>query len=122
MKLRFRVMPADVNEWEEAAADPRELVLKNCVLKAEAVALKHPECPVLAADTTVVLNGMILSKPADMAQARTMLMALSGKTHVVHTGVCLKFGQREISQSICETSRVTFGLSIKNAWKAIISL
>ena len=108
MKLRFRVMPADVNEWEEAAADPRELVLKNCVLKAEAVALKHPECPVLAADTTVALDGMILSKPADMAQARTMLMELSGKTHVVHTGVCLKFGQREISQSICETSRVTF--------------
>jgi septum formation protein len=49
-----------------------------------------PHRPVLAADTTVVIDGKILGKPADPAEAATMLRALSGQTHQVLTSVALR--------------------------------
>jgi septum formation protein len=63
--------------------------------KARAVAA-GPSDIVLGADTTVVLDGHVLEKPADAADARRMLGMLSGRRHEVVTGVCLVRGPREI--------------------------
>jgi septum formation protein len=60
----------------------------------------------LTADSTVVVADKIYNKPADFAEAVSMLSALSGKTHVVYTGVCMLSGQREIS--FTGVSKVTF--------------
>jgi septum formation protein len=80
---------ADVMEHEDPRTDPREMVLHNARLKAAAVARLHPDALVLGADTTVALGDRALNKPADLAESRAMLRSLSGREHVVHTGVCL---------------------------------
>jgi len=105
--IRFKVEPADIDELAEEA-DPRQLVLHNCELKAAEVAARHPDSPVLGADTTVSIDGCVLNKPAGLAQARVMLKRLSGRTHVVYTGICLIFRDRGIRESLCVSSEVTF--------------
>ena len=75
-----------------------------------------PDAPIVCADTTVALGRHILGKPADAAQARAMLAALSGTTHRVLTAVAVAAGRRRF-QALC-TSRVTFAamsaLQIRN--------
>lgn len=62
-----------------------------------------PIMPLLAADTTVILNGQVLGKPADRDDAIRILQALSGQTHQVHTAVALWSGERLLeSVSITE--------------------
>ncbi len=57
--------------------------------KAHDVQQQVPTLPVLAADTVVVLDTVVLNKPDDAAHARTMLRALAGRTHRVYTGLCM---------------------------------
>ena len=92
--LEFEVCVSDVEEvvlphWgaDQAA---RELARQ----KAEAVAAQHPEHCVIGADTVVVIDGHILEKPVDVADAAHMLRMLSGREHRVITGVCLARGDR----------------------------
>ncbi|KAF0093358.1 MAG: septum formation protein [Puniceicoccaceae bacterium 5H] len=106
MGLRFRVQPADVEELTEA--DPQTLVLHNAALKADAVSRLNPATPVLAADTTVALGGLVLNKPADLEEARSMLLLLSGQTHAVFTGVSLRWAEQDLREDFVETSHVTF--------------
>ncbi|MEJ5863817.1 Maf family protein [Pseudomonas farsensis] len=71
---------------------------------------------VLGADTTVVLDGTILGKPADREQALAMLGDLSGREHQVLTAVALTDGQRSLS--LCVTSTVRFrAISFDEAWR-----
>ena len=62
--------------------------------------------PVLAADTIVEIDGEVLGKPVDAADARRMLGLLSGRTHHVHTGVALRVGERLDVEVV--TTDVTF--------------
>ena len=87
--LPHRVVVAAVTEQEDPATDPAAMVLHNARLKAAAVSRSHPSALVLGADTTVALGDVSLNKPADLAESRAMLRRLSGRTHTVHTGVCL---------------------------------
>lgn len=88
--LPFAVCPADVEETIPPGISPRDAVMELSRKKALAVAEKAlPGQVILAADTVVVLEGRILGKPADAAEARAMLRALSGKEHFVYTGVAL---------------------------------
>jgi septum formation protein len=102
----FDVEPAHVDESESAGEPPRSYVLRVAALKARAIAAKHPADLVLAADTTVVVGGAMLAKPADDDDARRMLGLLSGRTHEVLTGVVLVCAGRE-SSAVVET-RVRF--------------
>jgi septum formation protein len=61
---------------------------------------------VLTADTVVILGNEVLNKPADRAEAIKMLSQLSGKTHLVITGVCILSKERE--ESFDDTTEVTF--------------
>ncbi len=65
-----------------------------------------PDAPILCADTTVALGRRILGKPADAAEARAMLTALSGQTHRVLTAVAVAAGRRRFE--MLSISRVTF--------------
>lgn len=86
-----RVIPANIDETALPDEGPFDLVERLARAKATAVAKEHAEEgePVVAADTIVALAGELLGKPADEADARRMLQALSGKTHQVATGVCI---------------------------------
>ncbi|MDD3180462.1 MAG: Maf family protein [Opitutaceae bacterium] len=88
--LSFTVVPAEVSEHEAADADPRTMVRHNAALKADWVAARHPQSLVLGADTTVFVNGTVLNKPRDLAEARAMLRLLSGRAHTVFTGLALR--------------------------------
>jgi septum formation protein len=64
-----------------------------------------PETYVLAADTTVVLDGVIIGKPETPDEARAMLRALRGRTHEVYTGVALRdFATGEVQTSLTVTT------------------
>jgi septum formation protein len=71
--------------------------------KAAAVAGDHPDRAVLAADTLVRVDGELLGKPADPADARRMLALLSGRWHEVLTGVVLVHGAGERGERIGHT-------------------
>jgi len=83
--LTFEVRPADIDESVHAGEPPIEYVRRLSVDKAAAVA--RPGEIVVAADTTVEVDGVILAKPVDGDDARRMLRLLSGRVHQVHTGV-----------------------------------
>jgi septum formation protein len=97
--IAFEVMPADVDESTVAGERPADYVRRLAEAKAMAVAGRVGGALVLAADTTVVAGGEILGKPVDIADARRMLRALSGRTHDVLTAVTL--GRR--SPAVLET-------------------
>jgi septum formation protein len=85
----FEVHPAHVNEDLDPDEDPIAYVVRLARDKAQAVfgAVNDPDAIVLGADTTVTLDGHILAKPEDVADAARMLRLLSGRTHRVITGV-----------------------------------
>jgi len=104
----FDVVTAGVEEDENPAAEPRALVARNAARKADAVAGREPAAWVLGADTTVCVDGHVLNKPADAAEARAMLRRLSGRTHTVYTGLALRHGDRGLAWDATESSEVTF--------------
>jgi septum formation protein len=81
----FDVARSDVDETPRPGEPPIELVQRLAREKALAVAQRFPERPVLGADTIVVLDGLVLGKPADAAEATAMLQALRGRSHTVHS-------------------------------------
>ncbi|MBT5900966.1 MAG: septum formation protein Maf [Opitutaceae bacterium] len=87
--IPFEVQVADVVEQEERDRDPRQLVAHNANLKASWVADRNPAAWILGADTTVFVDEQVLNKPADLKEARSMLMELSGRSHSVFTGMVL---------------------------------
>jgi len=89
--IPFVVRAAPVDESTIAGETPAEYVKRLACAKAHAVAAAPHEI-VLGADTTVVVDGEILAKPEDAADARRMLKLLSGRQHDVLTGICLKRG------------------------------
>jgi septum formation protein len=86
--LEFDVNPADIDESVRAGELPADYVMRLSGEKAAAVAGRFgADVIVVAADTTVDVDGQILEKPVDDADACRMLTLLSGRTHLVHTGV-----------------------------------
>jgi len=83
------VAPRDVAEDLPAGEPPRATVTRHARAKAHSVAAAHPGRLLLGADTIVVLDGAAFGKPADEAEARTMLAALQGRTHTVFTGLAV---------------------------------
>ena len=79
-----------------------------------------PARPVLTADTTVTLDGRILGKPADHAQAMDMLRFLSGRTHQVLTSIALK--HHDEFWQLTHTSEVTFAVLSDDAMRAYCAL
>jgi septum formation protein len=89
--LTFDVVPAEIDESVRSGEDPATYVARLSQEKARAVAERRgPGAIVVAADTTVDVDGRILEKPVDAADARRMLESLSGRTHLVHTGVTVR--------------------------------
>lgn len=78
--------------FDEFVSDNRPVeaeVLDFAVGKAAAVARKHPESIVIGSDTMILVEGSKIGKPKNVAEARQMLRALSGKTHVIFTSVAI---------------------------------
>ncbi|TVR51146.1 MAG: septum formation protein Maf [Puniceicoccaceae bacterium] len=106
--LRFRVVVPEVEELESAPGGPEAMVIENARRKAARVREWHPGAVVLAADTTVHLDGRIFNKPADREEAVRMLAALAGRPHWVSTAVALGGPAMEAPEVEVERSRVVF--------------
>ena len=103
--IPFLVRPADIDETPLDGESPVDHVRRLARAKAEAVSAA-PEEIVLAADTVVVVDGLILGKPAGPADAARMLRLLSAREHQVLTGVCFRaYGRTMVDQ---ESTRVWF--------------
>jgi septum formation protein len=101
--IAFDVVPADVEE--ESSGDPRAVAAENARRKALAV----PGGLVLGADTVVAVDGDILGKPRDAAQAREYVARLAGRAHEVVGGVALAHDGAVAAEHL-EVTRVEFRL------------
>jgi septum formation protein len=87
--IPFELFPVDVDEQFRLGEKPEHAVARLAEAKATVAASSHPDAIVLGADTTVVIGGKALAKPADAEDAARMLRLLSGRNHEVLTGVCV---------------------------------
>ena len=98
--IPFTVYPAYIPEIPLAGEIPRACAERLAREKAHGVLRQQPGKLVLGADTIVVIDGEILGKPGDQADAVRMLRLLSGRTHQVITGVCLVGALRTENQKL----------------------
>ena len=103
--VRFEVRVPDIDESPMDGEEPIAYVRRLAKTKADAVTAAPDEL-VIAADTTVDLESVIMGKPTDDRDARSMLRSLSGQTHWVHTGVAMRLADQEVVD-VCTTA-VTF--------------
>ena len=106
LRIPFRVIAPDVDEHVLPGEAPADYVTRLSRAKAEAVAPRAPGDVILAADTTVVLDGAIFEKPTSPDDAVRMLSRLQGRTHEVMTAVAVTH-DGAIAQAL-DVSRVTF--------------
>jgi septum formation protein len=90
--VEFVVDVADVDETPLNSETPAALVERLARHKAQTVAARRPGDIVIGADTTVDVDGVSFAKPEDDDEARAMLRALSGRAHLVHTGMAVVGG------------------------------
>ena len=109
LQTPFDIMLPNVDESIIAPdGNPKIYCTSLAELKANDISQHYPDMLVIGADTIVVLDDLILGKPDDKAQAQEMLETLSGKTHHVYTGVCLKWAKKNIHHLFVEITMVTF--------------
>ena len=102
----FQVVAPEVDERVRDGEPPEAYVRRLARAKAAAVAARRPRALVLAADTTVVLEGEIFGKPRSAEEAVAMLRRLQGKTHRVMTAVAVARGER--LEDALDVTAVTF--------------
>jgi nucleoside triphosphate pyrophosphatase len=94
----FDVDVSDVDEAREPDEPPGRYVLRLARTKAETIAKRYEDRPVIGADTVVVIADEVLGKPRDTSEARRMLERLSGQVHQVLTGVALVAGGQTFAE------------------------
>ena len=118
--FEFEVIPADIDEDDFSdGVDPVEHVKELSLKKAEYIAKKIGKpAIVLGSDTIVVLNGTILNKPVDKKDAIRMLNTLSGKTHIVYTGIALVDAEMMKKKVAVQKTEVSFRTLSQNEIEA----
>ncbi|MGM0419541.1 MAG: Maf family protein [Bacillota bacterium] len=107
--LEFEIMPAEINEADIKEADPEILVQKLAELKAKNVGAEYESALIIAADTVVAIEEMILGKPTKRSDAEKMLAILSGRKHKVYTGLAIY--QKNIS-----TTKFEVAVDVSTVW------
>jgi septum formation protein len=113
--VAFIVDAADLDESPLVGESPQEHVLRLATAKCLSVAARHgADAVVLGADTTVDVDGEIFGTPRDIDDARQMLLRLAGRTHHVHTAVCVtgyepghQTGEQPSHQAVLDSATVT---------------
>ena len=114
--IPLRIEPPHVDETVLAGERAEAYVLRLARKKAEVVHDRHPHATVLAADTSVVLDGVVLGKPATAEEALAMLRTLAGRTHQVLTAVAVAGGGERLV-----TASVTFTTATEAALRWYVS-
>lgn len=104
----FLVHTSNVDESLVPGLSPADAVSLLARRKAMAVRRECPQDAVIGADTVVAVDGFLLGKPRDSADAALMLRQLSGRTHEVLTGVCLALPAPGAEHTFVSRAQVTF--------------
>jgi nucleoside triphosphate pyrophosphatase len=103
--VEFETLSVNIEEAWDGRESAREYVSRLALEKAQAgKVLAKNDLPILASDTEVVLDGKILGKPQNSADAIAMLMSLSGRSHEVYTAVALLHKTEKIAVSVNQVS------------------
>jgi septum formation protein len=124
----FEVLPADIDETPMYQENAEDYVVRMAIDKASAAALKYRQqadfdmsATFIASDTSVVIDGRILGKPASLEDSLSMLRLLSGRSHKVITSLCFSNLQREHIATKLVVSDVLFreisNVEIEQYWK-----
>ncbi|UCD37682.1 MAG: septum formation inhibitor Maf [Fidelibacterota bacterium] len=108
LKIPFEIVAPEYEETHHPDEDPETTCRRLAEEKAGLVARRFPGDLVVGADTIVVLGREVLGKPTDSDDARRMLQALSGQTHLVKTAVALVLLDQKHHSGFIETTKVTF--------------
>src|SRR5215217_203118 len=95
--IKHEQKPADLDESLILGELPEHYVERLAREKAELIATVESDALVIGADTTVVIDGIVLAKPQDVADAEGMLRMLSGRSHTVMTGIAACYRGRTVS-------------------------
>jgi len=106
--LPFSTAAPDVDESRRQGESPEALVQRLAEAKARAVAGQFPQALIIGSDQVACVDGEILGKPGNRDKAIKQLMAMSGKTVIFHTGLCLYNSEKERVQVLREPFRVHF--------------
>jgi MAF protein len=109
--LEFKVVPADIDESVLSHLPPIDQADELARLKAKAVSRDYPHSLVIAADTVVDRDGVSIGKPENERQAFEMLSGLSGRKHLVHTGVAIS-SDGTLASDVATTVVSMRGLSV----------
>jgi len=124
--VSYIVHPADIDETPKIAECAEDYVMRIAAEKSSACQkLLAPSLPILAADTSVVINGHILGKPEDQEHAIEMLQLLSGKKHYVYSAVSFRsaqsYGEQVFHHQALSVTEVNFRniemMEMKAYWK-----
>ncbi len=106
--ITFKQCAAAIQETPFAGEQAQTFAQRMALEKACAVADKYPSSFVLAADTVVTIDGIIIGKPATTQQALKILQDLQGRTHTVITGVSLICRKENCEEVFMQTTDITF--------------
>ena len=105
--IPFHVEIPGTDEIPPSGASPSEIARIFARQKAEDVAQRFPEAYVLGCDQTLEIDGCLIRKPGNREEAREELMRLSGKTHFLHSAICLKRAASALVSEAGSTVRLT---------------
>jgi len=104
--LPFEVIVSDLEEKREDGEPVDAYVKRLAIDKAASVAERAPDAWILAADTVVYLDGIVLEKPLSRSDAIRMLSTIAGREHTVFTGVTLRHASRDYTDTSVTASKV----------------
>lgn len=108
LRLPFSCSAPEVDETRLPGEEPQALVLRLAEAKARAVGETHPAALVIGSDQVACIDGEVLGKPGDRANAIAQLSKAAGQVVTFHTGLCLYNAAADRAQVICEPFQVHF--------------
>ena len=108
MGVVFSVVPSKFREQLDNSRPPDEVAIELALGKAKDVAAQFPDHVVIGSDTVVTIAGEQLEKPPDIAAAREMLRSISGKPHIVSTGIAVVWADQSIELTEVASAWVVF--------------
>ena len=119
--ISFEVCPSEFHEHPTVGMSPIEQVRRFALEKARSVALVRARTLVLGSDTVIDLDGQLLGKPVDVADARAMLARLAGRSHHVHTAVALCDRARHIESVEVATAEVRMKADLEHVYERYLA-
>jgi septum formation protein len=106
--IPYRIHVESIDETPLSGEEPQQMVERLSLQKAQVVSARYADALVIGADTTVAIDGQILGKPEDRADAVRMVSLLQGRTHEVWSAFSLVSQARAIAVTVSRKSEVDF--------------